>query len=340
MFLEVLLDPAGPVVAADVRIDALGDHLGAPGARGACADASVEDQRDLLRPPNVEVVADELFEERSPGRGPVEHPGVGDFELAKRQLVDITDAHIRPRQRRGQPPLPAPEEAFHRARAEPVTDPLQCGGILAVPEAVVQGGVADADPLALALRPGVPVEPDPHRPRGVGVGLPKRPTPLGIPQVEVEVVDETHLPAPLHVRMRRALGPWPSKIATAGSFPARCRSAPLSRRRPRARQPRSAGGRSAPCSRPWRTGAAEHRAPWPTGAPRRRRRRRSCRKPPTMESKTPSASTETDTPRPPTAASEHSPARRSDPPSGRSKSRDPAVGLRSRPSSPPWSQQP
>jgi len=41
------------------------------------------------------VIADELFEKRAPGRRPVEYPGVGDLELAKRQLVDVAGAHIR-----------------------------------------------------------------------------------------------------------------------------------------------------------------------------------------------------------------------------------------------------
>src|SRR6185369_2148718 len=77
-----------------------------------------------------------------------------------------------------------------------------------------------------------------------------------------------------------------------------------------------------------------------TGTPRRRRRRRSCRTPPTTESRTPSASTETDTPRPPTAVSAHRRAERSDPPIDTSASRDPAAELHSRPSPPPWPEQP
>jgi hypothetical protein len=37
---------------------------------------------------HVEVVADQLFEKRPTGRRSVKHPGIGDLELAKRQLVD------------------------------------------------------------------------------------------------------------------------------------------------------------------------------------------------------------------------------------------------------------
>src|SRR6478736_2406815 len=59
-----------------------------------------------------------------------------------------------------------------------------------------------------------------------------------------------------------------------------------------------------------------------------------------MESKTPSASTGTGIPRPPTAASARRPVERSGPPIDRSASHDPAVELHSRPSPPPWPEQP
>jgi hypothetical protein len=38
------------------------------------------------------MVADDLFEERPTGRGPVEHPSIRDLELAKRRLVGVTGA--------------------------------------------------------------------------------------------------------------------------------------------------------------------------------------------------------------------------------------------------------
>ena len=55
------------------------------------------------------------------------------------------------------------------------------------------------------------VEVDPDRPGRIGVGLDERWAPLRIPQVEVEVVHEGRLSAPLHVRvpgLLLALG-WP-----------------------------------------------------------------------------------------------------------------------------------
>lgn len=149
MLLEVLFDPAGLVVAADLRIDSLGDHLGAPRCPGSVVDSSVKDQRHRLRAAHVEVIADELLEKRPPGRRPVKHPGVGDLELAKRQLVDVPGAQVGTRERGGQPLLPAPQEALYRAGAKLVADPLQRRGVLTITKAVVQRGVADAEPLAL-----------------------------------------------------------------------------------------------------------------------------------------------------------------------------------------------
>src|SRR5204862_1619210 len=39
----------------------------------------------------------------------------------------------------------------------------------------------------------------------IGVRFPEGASPLRVPQVEVEMVDEHHLPAPVHVRMRPLL---------------------------------------------------------------------------------------------------------------------------------------
>src|SRR5258708_36779890 len=77
-------------------------------------------------------------------------------------------------------------------------------------KAVVQHFVGNPSLLELALGPLVSVEGDPDRPWTVGVGLPKRAAPIRIPQVEVEVIHESRLSTPLHVRLSRvllALGP-------------------------------------------------------------------------------------------------------------------------------------
>jgi hypothetical protein len=95
------------------------------GARPGLPDLAAEHQRYLVRAAEVEVVADDAFEEGPPGGGPLEHPGVGDLELAERQLVDIPGAQVSGGEGGRQPVKPAPEEAGHRAGAKPVADPLQ-----------------------------------------------------------------------------------------------------------------------------------------------------------------------------------------------------------------------
>src|SRR5436305_790790 len=72
VLLEILLDPTGLVVAIDLRIGISGDHLGAVDARCAASNPPVEDQRHRVRSAHVEVVADELLKERTPGRRAVE----------------------------------------------------------------------------------------------------------------------------------------------------------------------------------------------------------------------------------------------------------------------------
>jgi hypothetical protein len=86
-------------------------------------DLAAEDRGHLVGAAQVEVVADQPFEERPPGGGPVERLGVGDLVLAERQLIDVPGAQVRAGERRGRPGLPAPEEAGDRAGAGPVADP-------------------------------------------------------------------------------------------------------------------------------------------------------------------------------------------------------------------------
>jgi len=69
LVLEVLLDPAGLVVAADLRIDPFGDDLGAPATRGLSGDAPVEDQRHRLGSAHVEVIAESCSKNERPAAG-------------------------------------------------------------------------------------------------------------------------------------------------------------------------------------------------------------------------------------------------------------------------------
>ena len=62
-----------------------------PGVRllALADDAPVEDQLDLVRAADVEVVADHLLEEDPPGDRRVEHLGQGELGLQDRQVVAV-----------------------------------------------------------------------------------------------------------------------------------------------------------------------------------------------------------------------------------------------------------
>src|SRR5437764_10218371 len=96
---------------------------------------------------------------------------------------------------------PAPEEGVDGARAKAVADALERGRIGTPAEAVIKFLIGDASLVQLALGPGVSVEPEPDRIGRIRVGLPEGRAPLGIPKIDVEVIDQDHLAAPLHVRM-------------------------------------------------------------------------------------------------------------------------------------------
>ena len=83
--LVVLLDLRMLVVDVQARDHAAGDDAGAePARRGVLAaalDAPVEDQGDLVRAADVQVVADDLLEEDPPGGRPARHLGEGELGL-------------------------------------------------------------------------------------------------------------------------------------------------------------------------------------------------------------------------------------------------------------------
>ncbi len=64
----------------NVGIHPRGDHFSGERARGAGADAAIEDQGDLLGMADIEVAANDGVEPGSPVPGPVEHGGVGELD--------------------------------------------------------------------------------------------------------------------------------------------------------------------------------------------------------------------------------------------------------------------
>ena len=79
----------------------VGDDPGAEparrGARSLADDPAAEDEPDLVRPADVQVVADDLLEEDPPGDRRVQHLGEGELRLQHRDLVPVPGRRCRRR---------------------------------------------------------------------------------------------------------------------------------------------------------------------------------------------------------------------------------------------------
>jgi hypothetical protein len=91
-FLVVLLDLGVLVEDVQAGSDPVGEDTGREDARGvvlaAAVNAAPEDQADAVGTAQIEVVADDLFEEDPPGDWLVEHLGQGELRLQDGDVVD------------------------------------------------------------------------------------------------------------------------------------------------------------------------------------------------------------------------------------------------------------
>src|SRR5258708_27201166 len=71
-FFVVLLDGGVFVVDVEGRDHPIGDHAGAESAWCLARDAAAEDELDTIRPPEIEIVPDDLLEEEASQHRPVE----------------------------------------------------------------------------------------------------------------------------------------------------------------------------------------------------------------------------------------------------------------------------
>jgi hypothetical protein len=73
--------------------------------------AAAEDDRDLVRAPERQLIRKGALKPRPTGRGAVKHPRVGDLSLAKGQLVAVAAGAVLGGERRGERGLPAVKNA-------------------------------------------------------------------------------------------------------------------------------------------------------------------------------------------------------------------------------------
>src|SRR5450755_2509758 len=125
---------------------------------GAAGDLAVEYQADLGRASDIEVLADDLFEEDASGHRLVEHLGEGELGLQDRELVAIAGSAVAGWKRMRQAPQPLAQKPIDFFRRQAVAQPLRQLRIGAGLDAVVERLEGDPALGQLALEVLVAVD--------------------------------------------------------------------------------------------------------------------------------------------------------------------------------------
>src|SRR5439155_22064133 len=97
LLFEVLLDVGMFVIDMEARVHAVGDHARAISHRwrwSGSRDPDGKEQSDAVRASEVEIFADDGFEEESSLHGPVEDLRETDFELIDREAMIVAGATV------------------------------------------------------------------------------------------------------------------------------------------------------------------------------------------------------------------------------------------------------
>jgi len=158
-------------------------------APAAGADLPVEDQTDLVRAAEVEVLPDHLLEQHPPAGRPVEHLGQTELRLQDRDVIPVAGGPVCGGERVRQDPQPLAQQGVDLRRAQPAADRLQPGRVVAGGEPVVQRGEPHPGPARLPFGPLVPIEAQLGVVREVGAELQEERAEVGVHAVDVELVD-------------------------------------------------------------------------------------------------------------------------------------------------------
>jgi hypothetical protein len=113
---------------------------------------------------------------------PVEHPGIGNHELAECHFISVSGSPVGLGEDRGQTSGPTREKALHRGWTEPIANLLQFSRVAAATESVVQGFIADPGFVQLLLGPLMTVEPQPYGKGRIGIWYSRTPRPIPNPR--------------------------------------------------------------------------------------------------------------------------------------------------------------
>src|SRR2546426_550674 len=189
VLLEVLLDVGAFVFDVQAGTDSVGDDSGTIAmrrSRRATADPTTarEQQADAVRTTQVEVVADQFFEEVTPLDRLVEDLSEADLDLPEGESVREPRAAVPGGQRPRQVGGPAMEEALHVLGPQAIADLLQPLGARARQKAVIEAFEPDALLAQPLLDPFVAVQTQLDGIRQVAADLQEGRGPDGILDVE------------------------------------------------------------------------------------------------------------------------------------------------------------
>ena len=158
-----------------------------PGVR--LRDAPLEDQLHLIRPAQVEVLANHLLEEDAATQRPVQDLGQRELGLEDRYVVAIAGQTIRGGKRMGQQPQPLPQQRIDLVIREVVAELLQSSGVGAAQDAIVEGLKRDPFLGQLSLDVLVSVDAELGVIGEIGAELDEERAEVLVEAVEVVVVD-------------------------------------------------------------------------------------------------------------------------------------------------------
>jgi hypothetical protein len=105
-------------------------------------DLPGEDQPDLVRPADVEVLPDHLLEQHPARQRRIEHLSEAELDLQHRDVVAVAGDPVRPGERVRQPGQSLAQQRIDLGRAQPVADLLQPGRV-----------AHEGQPLSNAVKP-------------------------------------------------------------------------------------------------------------------------------------------------------------------------------------------
>ena len=192
LLFEVLLHVRVLVLDVQARLHAVSDHpcpVPVGGRRRRARDAQRKQEADSIGTSEVQILANDGFEEMAALHGAIEDLRQTDLELADRDAMVVTGGAVRGRHRPRQTLRPAIEEGLDVGRAERIAGGLHGGWIGTRQKPIVE--TFEGDPVATEalLDPFVAVETEFHGIRQIRPDLEERRPPRGVLHIEVVLID-------------------------------------------------------------------------------------------------------------------------------------------------------